>query len=850
MRLLELIGSYGVARQEVMLPFCEPGDAYSVPWSSGGLSRCFTQVVSSISCAGVLFVFGLAGIVLGRLTSPPSIRLPFPRCLPVVMAFSLLLAMTFVADLVVKGVLHGHDDAIYGYTILRDTLGMLSWVAATVMTYRERHRLILGQAHGLTLVLFWLVNCGWQCLQLLGWSNPHWWWQLESRVDIADLVFFIVQALIMILLVVLGVAWPLLTRGPRNYSVLINAEPVDISDHNSRQRRHKEGTFVQKRRTSTFSDLWSKTKLLFPYVWPRGHPLLQLRVAVCFLILVAVRVINVYVPVYYKKIVDGLSSNSSVDSVDQALHIVVPQTGLTLPLASIIIYVLLRFLQGGSVGSMGLANNLRSFLWIRVQQFTSRRLQVDVLQHLHSLSLRWHLGRKTGEVLRVMDRGTQSINNLLSYLLFNIFPTLVDIGIAIIFFVVAFDGWFGLIVFTTMLGYILFTIYITEWRTKFRRDMNERDNAARAKAVDSLLNFETVKYYGAESYEVERFNTAIEGYQEAEWKSLASLNVLGSGQNAIITAGLLVGASLCAYRVTQSQLTVGDFVLFCTYILQLYAPLNFFGTYYRMIQAAFVDMENMFDLLEVEAEVKDSNGALPLSITQGQLEFKNVYFHYTPEKPILRNVSFCVEPGHTLALVGPSGAGKSTIIRLLFRFYDIQDGCITIDGQDVSAVQQDSLRQNVGVVPQDTVLFNDSIRYNIRYGNTKATDVETEKAAEYADIHSRIESFPQQYSTVVGERGLKLSGGEKQRVAIARTILKAPSIILLDEATSALDTETERNIQSSLEHVSKGRTTVIVAHRLSTIIHADIILVLKVYCRDIIKCSISEMCPLSPTAGW
>ena len=813
---------------QMVLSFCEPGDEYSIPWTDGGLSRCFVQVVGSLASAGMLFVFGLTGCVLGR--KPPSLppRLPYTSSVFLLAGLSLLLALTYTADLAVRGALHFTSDSIYGYTILQDTLGLMSWVVAMVMTYRERLRVVQGRAHGLTLVLFWLMSVTWQALQLLGWSNPHWWWQLQSRADTADLAFFCTRATLMTAVVVVGVVWPLFSRTPRTYSLLVNTEPVETTEHNRRQQQHKEGSFVQKRSTSAYSDLWSKVKLLFPYIWPRGHRLLQLRVVVCFLILVAARVINVYVPIYYKKIVDGLSSNSSVDSLDRQLHIVVAPTGLTLPLASIILYVLLRFLQGGSVGSMGLANNLRSFLWIRVQQYTSRRLQVDVLRHLHSLSLRWHLGRKTGEVLRVMDRGTQSINNLLSYLLFNIAPTLVDIGIAVVFFVVAFDAWFGLIVFTTMMGYILFTIYITEWRTKFRRDMNERDNAARAKAVDSLLNFETVKYYGAEGYEVARFNTAIEGYQDAEWKSLASLNVLGSGQNAIITLGLLLGASLCAYRVTQGVLTVGDFVLFCTYILQLYAPLNFFGTYYRLIQAALVDMENMFDLFDVEAEVKDVSGAPPLSITQGRLQFSNVYFHYTPEKPILKNVSFSVEPGHTVALVGPSGAGKSTIIRLLFRFYDIQDGKITIDGQDLQAVQQDSLRQGIGVVPQDTVLFNDSIRYNIRYGNTTATDAETEKAAQHADIHSRIQGFPQQYTTVVGERGLKLSGGEKQRVAIARTILKAPAIILLDEATSALDTETERNIQSSLMSVCEGRTTIIVAHRLSTIIHADLILVLKV----------------------
>ena len=808
----------------MVLPFCEEGEDYSVAWVGEGFSRCFLQVVGSLACAGVLLVFSGSAAVLGGKPSPLPNRLHFPLSLLLTPSLSFLLALSSFAHLLLTGLLH----SIYGYTILQDGLGIVSWLTSTVIARRERPNLLRGRTHGVWLVVYWCLSGVWQALQVLGWANPHWWWQLHSRIDLSELILYCIQSSLLIALLVVGVIWPLVRRSPRNYSLLVNSDPVDTTEHNQLHIQHREGSFVQKRTSSAFSDLWSKIKLLFPYVWPRGHPLLQLRVAVCFLILVAVRVINVFVPVYYKKIVDGLTSNSSVDALDRQVDIVVPQTGLTLPLASIIIYVLLRFMQGGSVGSMGLANNIRSFLWIRVQQFTSRRLQVDVLSHLHSLSLRWHLGRKTGEVLRVMDRGTQSINNFLSYILFNIGPTLVDIGIAVIFFIVAFDVWFGLIVFTTMLCYILFTISVTEWRTKFRRDMNERDNAARAKAVDSLLNFETVKYYGAEAYEVNRFNTAIEGYQDAEWKSLASLNVLGFGQNIIITIGLLLGALLCAYRVTQGVLTAGDFVLFCTYILQLYAPLNFFGTYYRMIQAALVDMENMFDLFEVEAEVKDASCALPLSISSGRLEFKNVYFHYMPEKPILRDVSFCVEPGQTVALVGPSGAGKSTIIRLLFRFYDVQDGQICIDSQDIRQVQQHSLRQGIGVVPQDTVLFNDTIRYNVRYGNTTATDGETEKAAEYADIHSRILGFPDQYDTVVGERGLKLSGGEKQRVAIARTILKAPAIILLDEATSALDTETERNIQSSLDSVCEGRTTVIVAHRLSTIIHAHQILVLKV----------------------
>ena len=375
--------------------------------------------------------------------------------------------------------------------------------------------------------------------------------------------------------------------------------------------------------------------------------------------------------------------------------------------------------------------------------------------------------------------------------------------------------------------YLLATIGITEWRTKYRRDMNELQNETKAKAVDSLLNFETVKYYGAEEYEVQRLNKAIEAYQASEWKSMSSLNVLNSAQNVIITFGLLVGSLLCAYRVTQGILQVGDFVLFATYLVQLYQPLNWFGTYYRMIQQSFIDMENMFELFDVEQEIKDSPDAKPINLNAGQIEFKNVYFHYNPQKPILQDVTFTVKPGETLALVGPSGAGKSTIIRLLFRFYDVQGGSILIDGQDLRFVKQSSLRQSIGVVPQDTVLFNDNILYNIRYGKASATDDEVFQASVYADMHERILSFPQKYGTRVGERGLKLSGGEKQRVALARTILKSPMVVLLDEATSALDTETERHIQTSLMKVCEGRTTIIVAHRLSTIIHADKILVIQ-----------------------
>nr|CAG4645401.1 EOG090X02PU [Lynceus sp. MCZ IZ 141354] len=477
---------------------------------------------------------------------------------------------------------------------------------------------------------------------------------------------------------------------------------------------------------------------------------------------------------------------------------------------------------------MGFLNNFRSFLWIAVQQYTTRETEIGLFGHLHHLSLRWHLGRKTGEVLRVVNRGTDSINSLLSYLLFNILPTIVDIIVAIVYFAAAFNGWFSLIVFLTMAIYMVFTVLVTEWRTKYKRKMNEQDNKLRARAVDSLLNFETVKYYGAEKYEVQQYQDVMLKYQAEEWKSTASLNVLNTVQNIIMTGGLLAGSLLCVHLVVDvKSLTVGDFVLFGSVLSQLYTPLNWFGTYYRVIQQSFIDVENMLDLLKEKQEVKDNPGALPLKVTRGRIEFKNVCFGYRPERDILKGISFAVDPGQTVAIVGPSGEGKSTIVRLLFRFYDVQEGAILFDDQDVRSVTQESLRHVIGVVPQDTVLFNNTIKFNIQYARVDATDEEVYEAAKLADIHDKILSFPDGYNTMVGERGLKLSGGEKQRVAIARTLLKSPAFVLLDEATSALDTHTERNIQSALNKVCVNRTTLVVAHRLSTIVNADVILVLK-----------------------
>lgn len=550
-----------------------------------------------------------------------------------------------------------------------------------------------------------------------------------------------------------------------------------------------------------------------PFLWPKKDFVLQIRVLLCFVMLFAGRLINLFVPIYNKKIVDSLSIPNDFRW------------------DWILMYVGFKFLQGGGTGTMGLLNNLRSFLWIRIQQYTTRTIEIELFRHLHSLSLRWHLGRKTGEVLRVMDRGTDSINNLLNYILFSIAPTIIDILIAIVFFITAFNWMFGMIVFITMVLYIFLTIAITEWRTKFQRRMNLADNETRAKSVDSLLNFETVKYYGAEDYEVNSYHDAILKYQKEEFSSIFTLNILNTAQNIIVCVGLLAGSLLCAWMVVYGKgadkLTVGDYVLFATYVIQLYVPLNWFGTYYRQIQKNFVDMENMFDLMKEEQEVIDAPGAPNLSVVRGGIDFSNVSFGYSPEKIILRNVTFNIAPGKTVALVGQSGAGKSTIMRLLFRFYDVNSGAIMVDGQNIKTVTQSSLRKAIGVVPQDTVLFNQTIKYNIKYGRLDADDQEVIAAARNADIHEKILAFPQQYETQVGERGLRLSGGEKQRVAIARTILKGPQIVLLDEATSALDTQTERNIQSALARVCVNKTTLIIAHRLSTIIHADEILVLR-----------------------
>lgn len=785
--------------------YCEANASISRTWVDEGISPCFYFTLVPAILLTIAFFLGTLHCIFyqkyGTIMEPKFI--PRSRLYGFQLAMSVLLLVQFLSGMVWRAASGGE---LPGYVVLYGCFSVMAWVWAVVLLRVERRRVLVmdrTRGHSAALLLFWAVAFSGENLAIVSWYSPHWWWGLENNQQQVQFALWLLRYIGTGLLFFIGLKAPGLPRRP--YMLLINEDERDVENSGQSLLGRTEGS------QSTWKGFWKKIRLLVPYMWPRGSIPLQLLVVICLGLLGVERAINVFVPIYYKNIVNELTDGSSWN------HLA----------TTVCIYVLLKLMQGGGAGASGFISNLRSFMWIRVQQFTNCMVQVRLFSHLHSLSLRWHLGRKTGEVLRSIDRGTSSINSLLSYIVFSIFPTIADIVISIIYFSTYFNAWFGLIVFICMTLYLTLTIIITEWRTKYRREMNQLDNKAKSKAVDSLLNFETVKYYNAENYEVSRFEDAILNYQKSEWKTQASLAFLNQTQNLIIGSGLLAGSLLCAYFVTEGKFQVGDFVLFGTYIIQLYTPLNWFGTYYRMIQTSFIDMENMFELFDEDQEVKDVVNAGNFVYKLGKVEFENVYFSYTDGKEILKDVSFTVLPGQTVALVGPSGSGKSTIIRLLFRFYDVQGGSISIDGQDISKVKQTSLRAHIGVVPQDTVLFNDTIQDNIRYGRITASDQEVEEAAIAADIHDKIMTFPEGYNTQVGERGLKLSGGEKQRVAIARTILKAPQIILLDEATSALDTQTERNIQASLAKVCTNRTTVVVAHRLSTIIGADQILVIN-----------------------
>jgi ATP-binding cassette, subfamily B, heavy metal transporter len=543
---------------------------------------------------------------------------------------------------------------------------------------------------------------------------------------------------------------------------------------------------------------------LAPYLWPRNALELRLRVVLALGFLIAGRLLNISVPFLYKHAVDALTPGRAL---------------VTVPAALIIAYGAARVMAAGF-------NELRNAAFAKVTQRAVRQLALSAFRHVHALSLRFHLERRTGGLARAIERGTAGIEFLLTFLLFNIVPTLIEILLACAILWRLYNWSFAAVTLLTIVLYIAFTFSVTDWRVRFRRDMNERNSEANTKAIDSLLNFETVKYFANEEHEARRYDAALRAYEQAAVRSETTLAALNLGQGVIIAAGL-VGVMILAGRgVALRVMTVGDFVLVNAYLIQLYTPLNFLGVVYRNIKQSLADLEQMTALMAVRPEILDRPGAAALAVTAGVVAFRHVDFGYDPRRPILFDIDFRVPAGATVAIVGPSGAGKSTVARLLFRFWDVDGGAIEIDGRDVRDVTQDSLRRAIGVVPQDTVLFNDTIFYNIAYGRPGAGRAAVEEAARLAHIHDFVASLPDGYDTMVGERGLKLSGGEKQRVAIARVILKAPQILLFDEATSALDTRTERQIQASLAEVSDDRTTLIIAHRLSTIIDADEILVI------------------------
>ncbi|MDC0738547.1 ABC transporter ATP-binding protein/permease [Cognatishimia sp. SS12] len=572
---------------------------------------------------------------------------------------------------------------------------------------------------------------------------------------------------------------------------------------------------MQKWRTASPEELeraknrsgWDILRSVAPYLWPQEHPWVKRRVVLAMLALILSKAIAVYVPQIYKMAVDTLAEEGT--SV-----LMLGAVGLT------VAYGMGRLMTV-------LFQNLRDAIFAKVGQRALRRLALETFTHIHNLSMRYHITRKTGGLSRIIERGVKGVEFLLRFMLFSIGPLILELLLiaAILYFTL--DVWYLVVIIVTIAAYVTFTFKVTEWRVKLRRVMNDQDTDANQKAIDSLLNFETVKYFGAETREAARYDSSMKGYEAAALKTAYSLAGLNVGQSFLITAGLVVVMVMAAMGVENGSLTVGDFVMVNAYMIQITMPLNFLGTVYREIRQSLVDMGEMFDLLGQPAEISDAPDAKPLKVDGGRIELDNVEFGYDEARPILKGVSLTVGAGQNVAIVGASGSGKSTIGRLLFRFYDVSGGGLRIDGQDVRDVTQQSLHDAIGVVPQDTVLFNDTIRYNIAYGRDDATEEDVIAAAKAAQIHDFVMSLPEGYETAVGERGLKLSGGEKQRVGIARTLLKDPPLLLLDEATSALDTETEQSIKDALAQAGEGRTVITIAHRLSTIAEADRIVVLE-----------------------
>ena len=581
-----------------------------------------------------------------------------------------------------------------------------------------------------------------------------------------------------------------------------------MSDHHHRPPERAEVSASRGALLATVIHLW-------PYIWPSDRRDLKLRVLGAMLLLLVAKLATITVPFTFKWATDALAGTGSapVAASDWLVW------AMAAPIAMTIAYGGMRIL-------MALLQQMRDGVFAKVAMHAVRRIAYRTFVHMHDLSLRFHLERKTGGLTRVLERGRNAIETIVRMVILQLAPTIVEVALVSAVLMWQFDWRYVAVVLVTVSLYMLFTYYATEWRIAIRRRMNESDSDANIKAIDSLINYETVKYFSAEEREAERYDRAMARYERASTQAYTSLAVLNAGQAVIFTIGLGGAMVMCAFEIQAGTKTVGDFVLVNAMMIQLYQPLNFMGMVYREIKQAVTDIELMFSILKRPAEITDAPGAPALQVTSGTVRFEDVVFSYDPERRILKGVSFEVPAGKTVAVVGPSGAGKSTISRLLYRFYDLSGGRITIDGQDIAKVTQQSLRQAIGMVPQDTVLFNDTVRYNIRYGRWEASDADVEDAAALAQIDNFIKLAPQGYDTEVGERGLKLSGGEKQRVAIARTILKAPPILLLDEATSALDSHTEKEIQDALERVSKGRTTLVIAHRLSTIVGADEIIVL------------------------
>jgi ABC-type transport system involved in Fe-S cluster assembly fused permease/ATPase subunit len=657
-----------------------------------------------------------------------------------------------------------------------------------------------------------------------------------SRWEITEVAIDLVRIFLLLSLIVFYVVFVFRTQKKGHYEAGSSSETSSLlghTEHRAAENGHANGygstapVGGKHQHTEGAPPGWSRPvkapsrswweylkgyRVFFPYLWPSKDQRLQIMVVLCFGIVILQRIVNLKVPDQLGRIVDQLAGENGTDDNGQ----------IGMPWKGIILFIVLRFLQGNN----GILGAIRSSLWIPVSQYSYRELSVAAFEHVHGLSLDFHLGKKTGEVLSALGKGS-SINTFLEQVTFQVVPMLVDLAVAIVYFMVKYDAYYALVISVVTFWYIYLTIRMAQWRAEIRREMVNADREEDAVKNDSMVSYETVKYFNAEAYEFNRYREAVNKFQRAEYKVLFSLNLMNVSQNTVFMCGLMITCFIGAYQVTTKQTTVGQFSTLVTYMGQLQSPLNFFGTFYRMIQSAMINSERMLELFKEQPTVVDSENAARLPSCEGDIRFNDIHFSYDHRKPALQGLDFHCPPGTTTAFVGESGGGKSTVFRLLYRFYNTMSGSIQVDGHDVEELTIDSVRRHIGVVPQDTVLFNESIMYNLRYANPEATDEQVYDACRAASIHDKILSFPDKYETKVGERGLRLSGGEKQRVAIARTIIKDPRIIMLDEATAALDTETEQHIQEAFTSLAKGRTMLVIAHRLSTITHADQILVLN-----------------------